>query len=456
MNPEEIAQAIADVQAQLQTIADAVMAGTASAEDVAKLDELEKSLNDLNSKKALIEKAATLVNNATKSTQEAKELSVKAVTKVNALPAPTSNVEVKSTRKTTKHYADDASAIKAAKTILAASGHKGYAKWAMDNNIEIKTFTEGNNTDGGYLVPEDTVEAVMNLREQYGVFRKYARSASGKIIVNTSETNVFAISEGGAFTETSMGWKPINFTPKKFGAYFRYSSELNDDALVNIADEIANDLALAFAQKEDECGFVGDGTGTYNGIVGLNYTHRLVLEQAGGTWTNDTHKGYLASAVVAAGNAWSEITAANLDAMKAKLSSRATNIAFFCSPEFKYEVFTRLMGSPSGNTTGDFATPLPQTWRGIPIIEIFAMPTSEANSQVPLILGDLSKSSALRVYKEMTLDTTTGTDDFFNDIIPVRAKIRLDINNTLDAGNYNATAANRRKGSFVSLITQNA
>jgi HK97 family phage major capsid protein len=47
------------------------------------------------------------------------------------------------------------------------------------------------------------------------------------------------------------------------------SNELNEDAFVNLADDVAGEIAYAFAKKEDECGFVGDGTSTYGGIEGV-------------------------------------------------------------------------------------------------------------------------------------------------------------------------------------------
>ena len=83
MTPEEIASGIADVQAQLQALSDAIMAGTASAEDVANLDNLEKQLNELNDKKSLIERTSTLATKAAQANTEAKQIAEKANQKTN-------------------------------------------------------------------------------------------------------------------------------------------------------------------------------------------------------------------------------------------------------------------------------------------------------------------------------------------------------------------------------------
>ena len=56
----------------------------------------------------------------------------------------------------------------------------------------------------------------------------------------------------------------------------KYSNELNEDAVLNIGDDLAGEIAYAFALKEDQCGFLGDGTSTYGGIVGVTTALRNV------------------------------------------------------------------------------------------------------------------------------------------------------------------------------------
>ncbi len=61
----------------------------------------------------------------------------------------------------------------------------------------------------------------------------------------------------------------MSLVAKKFGALTKYSRELAEDAVVNLGDYIAGEVAYAFANKEDDAGFNGDGTSSFNGIVGL-------------------------------------------------------------------------------------------------------------------------------------------------------------------------------------------
>jgi HK97 family phage major capsid protein len=48
------------------------------------------------------------------------------------------------------------------------------------------------------------------------------------------------------------------------------STEIAEDAVIAIADWLVGEIAYAFASKEDDCGFNGDGTSTYGGMRGIS------------------------------------------------------------------------------------------------------------------------------------------------------------------------------------------
>jgi hypothetical protein len=47
------------------------------------------------------------------------------------------------------------------------------------------------------------------------------------------------------------------------------SSELEEDAIFDVVDTIANEIGVAFAAKEDDCAFNGTGTSTYGKMRGI-------------------------------------------------------------------------------------------------------------------------------------------------------------------------------------------
>jgi HK97 family phage major capsid protein len=76
--------------------------------------------------------------------------------------------------------------------------------------------------------------------------------------------------ENTALTESQVSWDNINLTAKKLGVLTRMSTEIEQDAVVAIADWLVGEIAYAFAAKEDDCGFNGDGTSTYGGMRGTD------------------------------------------------------------------------------------------------------------------------------------------------------------------------------------------
>src|SRR6185437_11833849 len=128
--------------------------------------------------------------------------------------------------------------------------------------------------DGGFLVPPEFGNDMIILREMFGVFRRNA-----KIVPMTSDTRsdprrksgltAYFTSEASQITESKKGWDRVNLTAKKIAVLTKMSSELNEDSMVNLGDDLAGEIAYAFASLEDDCGFNGDGSSTYGGIVGL-------------------------------------------------------------------------------------------------------------------------------------------------------------------------------------------
>jgi hypothetical protein len=85
----------------------------------------------------------------------------------------------------------------------------------------------------------------------------------------TGGLTAFFTGENQAVTESQAAWDNVNLTAKKCAVLTRMSTEIEQDAVVAIADWLVGEMAYAFASKEDDCGFNGDGTSTYGGMRGL-------------------------------------------------------------------------------------------------------------------------------------------------------------------------------------------
>lgn len=312
--------------------------------------------------------------------------------------------------------------------------------------FNIKAHSEGTNTAGGYLVPPEFANDIIDLREQYGVFRRFAKvvpmmSDTKSIPRRASGLTVYSPGEGVAITESSKGWDMIQLTAKKFACLALYSSELDEDAMINIGDDLAGEIAYAFGNKEDQCGFNGDGTSTYFGINGV----RNKLFSVDGTIAN------IAGLKVATGNAYSEIVLSDFNGVVGLLPQYAETprAGWFMSKFFWATIAQKLALAAGGVTAseiiGGARTP---TFLGYPVNISQVLPKSEANSQVACLLGDLSLAATFGDRRNMTLAYSTDYK-FAEDQLAIRGTQRIDIN-VHDVGDNGGATGN--PGPIVGLI----
>lgn len=192
---------------------------------------------------------------------------------------------------------------------LAILGHCCGMKSARDKlteeGIEIKAMGEGTDVAGGFLAPEGPLGSIIRLVELYGVFRRNV------LVVPMSRDRqpwpvrrggltVYCPGEGAAITASDVSIGQVALTAKKWCTLTAISSELEEDAAIAIAELIADEIAIAFAQKEDACGFVGDASSTYFGVMGvLNHgdTTNQACDSGDTTFANACKWKYLTGAI---------------------------------------------------------------------------------------------------------------------------------------------------------------
>jgi HK97 family phage major capsid protein len=310
----------------------------------------------------------------------------------------------------------------------AVCGNAKAANWIAERGI--KDHIESNNSLGGFLVPEEFAPDIINLVEQYGVFR-----ANSRVVSMSSDTRVqprrtsgitaYFVGEGASITSSDNSWDQVRLTAKKLAVYTRISSELNEDSAVDLGAWVANEIARAFAQKEDECGFTGTGTSTFGGIVGMqsaligvDTTPSLIrgLEIATGT-------GYASS--------WGSITLTMLRGVVARLPQYADtpNAAWYCSRAFYHNVMAKLADSGGGNTNETIATggPREPLFQGYPVRIAQALPKTSAVDQIPVFLADLSQGTLFGDRRGIGVSLSEH-DAFQVDELALRAVERFDIN----------------------------
>lgn len=316
-----------------------------------------------------------------------------------------------------------------------------------DGQVQL-AHSEIVNSAGGFLVFPEFESTLIDLREQYGVvrplFKNHSMSSDSLTIPRrTGGLTAYWVGDSVAITESQKSWDNVSLVAKKSGVLAKYSSELNEDAVIDMANDLAGEIAYAFAALEDDCGINGDGSSTYSGIVGvLNALLNLSATRAN-----------IAGLHVGAGNLWSELTLSDFNLVAAKLPvyAQTPRSTWLMSQAFWSAVPERLMLAAGGITDAMIAAGATKRLLGYPVKIAQKMPRVEGNDQVCALLGDFSLGAKFGD-RRMTTIATSEHAGFAADELQIRGTQRFDIN-VHDVGNAHATAASRQAGPIVGLLT---
>lgn len=328
-------------------------------------------------------------------------------------------------------------AYKAGMFFRAINGNASAQQWCREHGIGLQwevLHQEGINTEGGYLVYDELDTDIIKLVEQYGVFRRLARRApmlgdSKSRPRRTGGLTAHFVGEGTAGTESTASWDQVKLLAKKIMVLTKITNELQSDAIINVADELVEEIARAFAQKEDACGFLGDGTSTYGGIVGV--LPRLTAV----AWTAPSVNSGAGLVEWGTGTDFSNITLANLVAMLALCPRYARlGAAWHCTGTFFDSVITRLVTAAGGNVANTIIDGVPtQKVLGYPVELNETMNIVGTDQQISCLFGNLKQAVDFGDRQGMTISfsehaTVGGVSVFETDELAVRGTERFDIN----------------------------
>jgi HK97 family phage major capsid protein len=274
------------------------------------------------------------------------------------------------------------------------------ATWCKQNAVAIvKAAGESIGSGGGFVVPADLANAILDLRDSFGAFRRRARivpmaSDNTSVPRRPGGTGAFFIGENMASTETLANVDRIDLTAKKIGSLIRLSSEIEEDSIVDVVDFVANEIAFAFAAKEDDCAFNGDGTSAYGKMRGI------------GTIVLDGNHAQAKVTAASGDNTFLTLTSTDLGNLMSSVRAAAVpNAAWFCSQTCFAQTFCRLAGGtgylPMSMTDG-ILTP---HYLGFPVILTQKLPliSTTLSGKVMLAFGDMYLGGALGQRRSITL-----------------------------------------------------
>ncbi len=340
-------------------------------------------------------------------------------------------------------------------------GQEKARQWCKDHGV--RAHSESDNESGGFLVETEHENTIIDLREEFGDFRRFAKVVPMKSDKldrprRTGGLTAYPIGARGAsrrLTESKKGWDKVNLEAKKIGVLAKYEDELSEDSVISIADDLTGEAAYAFTVYEDECGFTGDGTGDFHGITGIipKLTNLLLSTGAAATVAQT------AGLVVATGTGadkWAEIAKADILKLMGRLPKYAykRGATWHCSNAFWSEVILRIITDAGGVTANEMQDGKRPIFMGYPVEVSQVLPQVPAVSQVPLLFGHIGSGVMLGDRRGVTMKQTDSNDtDFEEDLQSLKATERFDIV-VHDVGNADATAGLRKAGPIVGLITK--
>ena len=304
-------------------------------------------------------------------------------------------------------------------------------QWCRDHGVQMRANYEGVNTYGGAIVPTEMEQSIIDLRDTYGVFRANTKvqpmSSDHMVIprrVGGPTAYVMGENPGSGVTASQKTWDQVELTARKWGVLVQYSSELAEDAIINVADDLAVEIAYAFAKQEDDDAFNGDGTSSYAGTLGI------LAKMIDGSHTGSY---YTAAGAANSCDTYDEVGTDDLGGIMAALPAyvyQRGNPKWFCPVAAKALVFDRLAMAASGATKAEIGSLNPTSYAGYPIVPVPIWANTGAtdfSGLIAILFGDMSMATTLGDRRGTTIKVSTDRYVEY-DMLAIVGTTRFDIN----------------------------
>jgi HK97 family phage major capsid protein len=135
----------------------------------------------------------------------------------------------------------------------------------------LNALSIGEESEGGYLVPDEFERTLIQTLEEENIFRKLAKiiqtsSGDRKIPIVVTKGTASWLDEGEDYDEDDVVFGQASIGAYKLGTMIKVSEELLNDSVFNIEEFISTEFARRIGAKEEEAFLVGDGEGKPTGI----------------------------------------------------------------------------------------------------------------------------------------------------------------------------------------------
>jgi HK97 family phage major capsid protein len=329
--------------------------------EVLKKENAAKAKEILQAEDSVVEDAQKLLDENTKINEK-----IDALKSVEEQLLPVKNIEIKETKMsdiilpgkvnykalpfTGSDYEKGVKALQWGHFALAMVGNKKSQEW-MKSNTSFKAANETTNSAGGFLVPDELIDSIIWLRDQYGVVRRNAdvrvmNSDVLQVPKNSASPTAYWMAENTNITESSPTFERVQVLAKKLAIFSQVSTELDEDSVIQLGTHLAQDYAWKIESEIDRVTMIGSSaTATDGNINGF-------ITEVNGVASN---LGIVAGASGSAAN-YNAITLANFRSMVGKLplyADRAGEAKWYMSKQFFNDVVANRLDGLSGNAALD-------------------------------------------------------------------------------------------------------
>lgn len=133
------------------------------------------------------------------------------------------------------------------------------------------TLSIGTDTEGGYLVPDEYEQSLIDALQEQNFFRQLATvittsSGDRNIPVVSGHGEAAWMDESGLYTESDDTFGLISLGAYKLGTAIKVSDELLNDSVFDLEGYIATEFTRRIGAKEEEAFLVGDGKKKPTGV----------------------------------------------------------------------------------------------------------------------------------------------------------------------------------------------
>ncbi len=266
------------------------------------------------------------------------------------------------------------------------------AFFGLEERVQTTSTTDTPKT--GYLLPKPFLAEVFVIIEQYGLARRLFRTIpmiSGSLDLKNVVSKVVASwvdeAANGVGSELVLGEGQL--LTKKLMGLTTWTSELEEDQAIALLPIVAELFGESMAEKEDEAGFLGDGTSGFGSFTGIaNLTNAFYVTGSAGQ-TDATF-----------------LTEATLRAMKAGLSTARKRGAVWVMHETTWDVIAQFENTAGFRIVQENLTAeVPRQLLGHPVEFSDAFPTyGSVGADTPFITFGNYKRALMGQRRGVTMD----------------------------------------------------